>query len=62
MKFYAIGYEQIDGIFTFYGYTCKFFSERVAIDKGFYKEIKKSFPMAGRNNKTISGMYYPEGL
>lgn len=62
MRFYAIGYEQIGDTFKFYAYTCKFLSERREVDSDSYFEIKSSFPMAGKNNKTLSGIYFPEGL
>lgn len=62
MKIYAIGYEQIDGVFKFYIYTCKFLSERMEIDKEFYQELKKRHPLAHKGNKTISGMYFSEDI
>ena len=61
MKIYAIGFEQIDGIYKFYIYTDTFISERQEIDKDFYQELKKRFTLAHKNNKTISGMYFIEG-
>lgn len=58
MKIYAIGYEQIDGEFSFYAYTDTWLSERKEIDKDFYQQLKSRFTLAHKNNKTISGMYF----
>ncbi len=62
MKFYAIGYERINGVLKFYAYTCKFFSERRQVDEDFYFELKKVFTLTHKNNKEISGMYFTPEL
>ncbi len=58
MKFYAVGFELVDGKFLFYGYTCKFFSERLQIDENFYDKLRGRFTLASNKNNYQSGMYF----
>ncbi len=62
MRYYAIGYEEKDGALFFYAYTCKFLSERREITKEWFDSIKPSFSLPGKNNKHLSGIYFPPEL
>ncbi len=58
MKFYAVGFELVDGRFLFYAYTCKFFSERQHIEESFYDQLRERFTLASSKNCYQSGMYF----
>lgn len=62
MKFYAIAYELIDSKYRFYAVTSKFLDQRMPISEDFYEELKKTFTLAGKNNKSISGIYFTPEL
>lgn len=62
MKIYAIGYEKINEKYRFYVYDCKFFSSRKQVDESFYIELKSTFFIAGKNNKSFSGIYFDKGI
>jgi hypothetical protein len=58
MKGYAIGYQEQDGKYRFFIYTCKFLSERKEIDEDFYEELKRVFTIAGNKNNSRGGIYF----
>lgn len=58
MKVYALGYELINDSMNFYVYTCKFLSSRQKIDEKWYEDLKSSFTISGKNNKSFSGIYF----
>jgi hypothetical protein len=58
MKGYAIGYQEQDGKFRYFLYTCKFLSVRDEIDVNFYDELKRIFTIAGKNNGPRDGIYF----
>lgn len=62
MKFYAIGYSHINGKYRYFGYTCKFLSERTEITEDFYDGIRINFPVAGNKNDARMGIYFDKEL
>ena len=58
MKDYAIGYQEQDGKYRFFLYTCRFLSERKEINEDFYEELKGIFNIAGNKNNSREGIYF----
>ena len=62
MKIYAIEYQRIDGKLKYFAFTDTFLSTRVGISEDDFFEYKKSFPVSGKNNNSLSGIYFTKDL
>lgn len=58
MKIYGLQYQNINGTYQYFMFTCKFLSVREKIDSELYEEMKKVFKIAGKNNSYLSGIYF----
>lgn len=55
--FHAVGYEEINGKYHYFAYTCRFFSERVEISESTYEDFRKVFRVSGTKNTYLTGIY-----
>lgn len=62
MKIYGLQYVIVNGQTLFYAFTDAFLSERKPLTENDWEAFRPSFPMAGKNNSSLQGIYLTNEL